>query len=801
MCGRSSRTRATDFRHDLSSAYAGSIMFQVTYRRFPPEAACCRSLRQLALETLDLPRMRPSNGSPGIPIVPPLRTWVKLTPVSSHRPPKQSKIAPLILGVFVLASLTLLVMLQTSNLWRDFTVETASDTLLLYALSSLNFIAFVIFGFIFLRSITKLMRERRTLQLGSKIKTRLLLYFAAISLLPIIAMAGFSYLFMNRALERWFAQFPEDIVLEARSVQQRAIDEQGRRLGETSAIIASTIGAREVSSRELDSIADAGNLTRVELLSPENQVLATGGTDDPGERKTELDEMLAKIQSGQFDDPSFSDGKGFDAAVVQMPGGRRLAVIPSARVESGVIEMADNSLSQFDRLKQSQLTVRQIGLLTLGVLTFLLIFASTWTAFYIARGLTVPIKALAEGADEIARGNFGHRVDVLAEDELALLVGAFNQMSSRLEANSAELLERRRYIETVLESLPTGVISFDSENRVGTINWAAVAMLQLADAEPIGTPLERLVSADNLTILGRVVARSKRVGSAAEQTVLRTVNGELPVALTATALPNEGGAVLVIEDLSELIAAQRASAWQEVARRMAHEIKNPLTPIQLAAERIAKRFAESGHWSVAGGQLGRVPSTVSGEDRMKTVVEEGTETIIREVQSLKAMVDEFSRFARLPNAKLETGDLNEVVRQVLPLYTDRVDDVVIESELAAELPAAMIDPEQVKRVFVNLIDNAVEAFEPEQETKIVTVRTRYDTGRDLLVAEISDNGRGIPPSDLQKLFQPYFSTKGRGTGLGLAIVHRIVTEHNGKIKAVANQPRGAKFIVELPVAN
>ena len=699
----------------------------------------------------------------------------------------------------MLLLLTVLILLQSSNLWKEFSVDTASDTLLLYALSSLNFIAFVIFGFIFLRSITKLMRERRTLELGSKIKTRLLIYFAAISLLPIIAMAGFSYLFMNRALERWFAQFPENIVLEARSVQQRAIDEQGRRLGETAALLVSTIGERDVSSRELDSIAEAGNLTRVELRSPDNQVLATGGTDGPVERRAELDEMLARIQSGEFSDPSFSDGKGFDAAVVQMPDGRRLVVIPSARIESGVIEMADNSLSQFDQLKQSQLSVRQIGLLTLGVLTFLLIFASTWTAFYIARGLTVPIKALAEGADEIARGNFGHRVDVLAEDELALLVGAFNEMSSRLEANSAELTARRRYIETVLQSLPTGVISFDSENTVGTINRAAITILRLNGNGFIGSTLAEIVSNDNRAILERVVARAKRIGRASEQTVLRSESGELPVALTATALAGEGGAVLVIEDLSELIAAQRASAWQEVARRMAHEIKNPLTPIQLAAERIAKRFEKRGQLSVVSGQLGALGPAVSGDEQIKNVVDEGTATIIREVQSLKAMVDEFSRFARLPNAKLETGDVNEVIGQVLALYEDRVDDVRIESDLAGELPAVMIDAEQIKRVFVNLIDNAIEAFDVGQEEKVVTVHSRYDAARDLINCEVADNGRGIAVSDLQKLFQPYFSTKGRGTGLGLAIVHRIVTEHNGKIRAVPNAPRGAKFVVELPV--
>jgi PAS domain S-box-containing protein len=719
--------------------------------------------------------------------------------VSKSDLPKPNRKVPWLIGIFVLALLTMLILLQSSNLWKGFSVETASDTLLLYALSSLNFIAFVIFGFIFLRSITKLMRERRTLQLGSKIKTRLLLYFAAVSLLPIMAMAGFSYLFMNRALERWFTQFPEDAVNEARDVQRRAIAEEDRRLNETAAIIASTLGEREISERELDRIAEAGKLMRVEVMSAENQTIASGGAGVPEDQRAAIDTILARIRSGGWDDPSLADGKGFDAAVLPISGGRRLIVIPDLRVESGVIEMADKSLLEFDRLKQEQLKVRQIGLLTLGVLTFLLIFASTWTAFYIARGLTVPIKALAEGADEISRGNLAHRVDVLAEDELALLVAAFNQMSSRLEANSAELIDRRRYIETVLESLPTGVISVDADNRVGTINRAALGMLRLQGDGEAGRGLGEIVADENRSILERIIARAKRAGNASEQTVLRSEGTELAVALTATALPNSGGAVLVIEDLSELIAAQRASAWQEVARRMAHEIKNPLTPIQLAAERIAKRFAGSGRWSVVSGQIGSVPSTVTDE-QMLNVVEEGTSTIIREVQSLKSMVDEFSQFARLPNAKLETGDVNDVVRQVLALYKDRLDDVVVESELAGKLPPAMIDAEQVKRVFVNLIDNAIEAFDIEQAEKIVRVHTRYDSARDLIVCEVADSGRGIALADLQKLFQPYFSTKGRGTGLGLAIVQRIVTEHGGKIKVVTNQPRGAKFIVEMPVA-
>ncbi|MGI8467568.1 MAG: sensor histidine kinase, partial [Pyrinomonadaceae bacterium] len=396
------------------------------------------------------------------------------------------------------------------------------------------------------------------------------------------------------------------------------------------------------------------------------------------------------------------------------------------------------------------------------------------------------------------------------------LVSSFNQMSAKLEENSAELGERRRYIETVLQSLSTGVISFDAGNKLTTINRAAVRMLKLEGADFQKFSLSQLVNEENYFVLDKLIRRAGRGGTAAEQTVLARENaadGEsagtsenLPVALTATVLPNNNGVVLVIEDLSELISAQRASAWAEVARRMAHEIKNPLTPIQLSAERIAKRFAREVQSPKSKVQsfleVFKTKTEVQNpnvENQTAKVIKDGTETILREVNSLKSMVDEFSRFARLPNVKLKSGNVNEIIRQSVILYDDRFDDVKIEINLAKDLPCAMLDEGQLKRVFVNLIDNAIEAFDESQTDKKIFINTRHDTARDLIVAEISDNGRGIAQSDLQKLFQPYFSTKGRGTGLGLAIVQRIVIEHGGKIKAVAGVPKGAKFIVELPV--
>ncbi len=398
-------------------------------------------------------------------------------------------------------------MLQSSNLWKTFSIETASDTLLLYALSSLNFIAFIIFGFIFLRSLTKLFRERRTLQLGAKIKTRLLMYFFAISLLPILAMAVFSYLFMNRTLERWFTQIPETIIREAREVQNQSAAERALRIGQTAKMVAALIDKRDAETPDLDSIATAGNLSRIEIRSADDRLLATGGKSVPLAEMPDLERTLELARQDSAGQSELTDSRDFDAAFAVTADGRRIIVVSEFRPEGSVATVADTSVLEFDRLKAKQVTVRQIGLLTLGVLTFLLIFASTWTAFYIARGLTVPIRALAEGADEIARGNFSHRVETFAEDELAILVDTFNLMSAKLEENSAELSERRKYIETVLQSLPTGVISFDRDNCVTTINQAATNILRLDGDELNGRNLSDMVNEENRSTLERLILR------------------------------------------------------------------------------------------------------------------------------------------------------------------------------------------------------------------------------------------------------------------------------------------------------
>ena len=737
--------------------------------------------------------------------------------------------APWLLGTLVLSLLSVLVALQVFGLWSVVPTDTASDTLLLYALSSLNFVAFIVFAFIFVRSLLKLRRERRERRLGSKIKTRLVVYFISLSLLPITAMAVFSYLFLNRSLERWFGKLPEEVIAEATRLQEDVIKTQTQNLRDSSALMALLLRDKPETEieRALPGLVEKGNLAGIEIVTPRGEVLMKSTARLSPAELSELERALQAARSPNGQHEELTDGRGYDVVVTPIDFNRLLVIAPARYMDSNSAKTIIASRAEYEKLKARQRKVRQLGLSTLGLFTLLQLFGVTWIAIHLGRGFATPIQALAEASNEVARGNLSYRVTTFADDELALLVARFNQMTAqldenrrRIESNAAEvreknlaLEERRNYIETVLESLSTGVISFDGEDRVTTINSAAASMLRLAELPVVRTELSEITSSEDCIILARLLRRARRTGRASEQTELARGTPpdgvSIPVALTATALQSSergAGVVLVIEDLSELLAAQRSAAWSEVARRMAHEIKNPLTPIQLSAERIARNFQRAANGNENGGHAeGANGSNSNGEtmseEHVAQVVEECTATITREVAGLKAMVDEFSRFARLPHARLEASDLNEVVRQAVTLYEDRLHDIRMDVRLARTLPQAMLDTEQMRRVLVNLIDNALEAVTAVEDDRRITVATAHDPARGLLLVEVADTGHGIPREDFPRLFQPYFSTRERGTGLGLAIVQRIVNEHGGRIRAEQNRPHGAKFVIELPVTN
>lgn len=742
-----------------------------------------------------------------------------MTPERRERIRRRRRVLLWVLGTTVVLLLANIVS-QQLWLWTVVRPDTASDALVLYALSTLNFVAFVVFLFIFVRNLLKLRRERRERQLGSKVKTRLLVYFISISFLPITAMAVFSYLFLNRSLEKWFNPFPDEIVQQATEVKRLTLSSQDQTLRDSANLLVMLLNRQTPEERQatMDQIVASGQLVRIEIVGPDGTLTLQSQANLSATDSEELEKLFGDAR--KFRGPTgatLADGKDFDALAIPL-NSEMLIIAPQKRAANDLTDLVTASERGYQDLVRKQRRVRLLGLSTLGLMTLILLFVSSWVAIYLARGIATPIKALAEASNEIARGNLKHRVTTVADDELALLAESFNQMTtqleenrSRIEAGAAELRdknmalrERRNYIETVLQSLSTGVVSIDENDCVTTLNASAARMLALVDRAEENPKLSDLIDSDDWMVVDRLLRRARRTGHATEQTQLAGAangNGPLPVSMTATALRDSKGprrgVVLVIEDLSELLAAQRAAAWSEVARRMAHEIKNPLTPIQLSAERIAKSYGRA----IANGN-GSSPSVDDrgDEKRVAAVINECTETITREVAGLKAMVDEFSRFARLPATRLELANLNDVVMQAVGLYAERLDGVAMVLDLDNELPASMLDVEQIKRVFVNLIDNALDALSQVTDERQIRIITSHDVERSLLRAEVADTGRGIEPGDFRRLFEPYFSRRDSGTGLGLAIVQRTIFEHGGQIRAERNDPHGARFVIELPMS-
>ena len=743
-----------------------------------------------------------------------------LTPEQLRRRLRRRRVLLWALGITVSLMLAIIVS-QQLWLWMVVTPDTTSDALVLYALSTLNFVAFVVFLFIFVRNILKLRRERQERQLGSKIKTRLLIYFISISFLPITAMAVFSYLFLNRSLEKWFYPFPE-FAQQANEVRRQTLENRKQTLLEASSLLVPVFDNLEPTDRQatLDQLVASGQWSGVEIVGGDGSVQSQSRANLPSNDRDKVNQSLESARKSSVQSANtFIDNEDFDVVTVRLGRSETLILAAHNSGSDNLDGLMSDSMLSYQDLVKKQRHVRMLGLSTLGLMTLILLFVSSWVAIYLARGIATPIKALAEASKEIARGHLSHRVTTIADDELALLAESFNQMTAqleenrtRIEAGAAELrdknlalLERRNYIETVLQSLSTGVVSVDENDQITTLNAAASRMLGLSHKTENGRLASDLIGNEDWNVINRLFRRARRAGHATEQTQLErggNGTGPLAVAMTATSLRNSSatgrGVVLVIEDLSELIAAQRAAAWSEVARRMAHEIKNPLTPIQLSAERIAKNYKRI---ASNGSHNGSFRDDKVEEERVGAVIAECTETISREVAGLKAMVDEFSRFARLPQIRLENANLNDVVSQAVGLYEERLEGTRIALNLEADLPSANLDVEQLKRVFVNLIDNALNALLKVDNEKRITITTRHDPDRSLVIAEVADTGQGIEPDDFRRLFQPYFSRRDSGTGLGLAIVQRIILEHTGRIRAEKNHPVGAKFVIELPTAS
>jgi PAS domain S-box-containing protein len=724
----------------------------------------------------------------------------------------------IVLSIVVIILMLLLVAQSGFNLQPLVMPETPAETLLFYALSALNFLAFVTVLFVLMRHVLKLIQERRAGRLGSKFKARLVSYAIGLSLLPALLLFFFAFGLLNRSVDRWFGDPARQIVDNAKEIEESYFKKEESEVTGIARAIARTLAINPRAASDEASLVELlklelsqYNLALARVISRGHQTTVQSDTvSAPKEIIDNLDWALQ--QAAQMQEPFAGQVKTSDSNSIFILAAIRMtdadALVVARQFPDDLTRLADSINEQhanFHNLLGKIKRIKTTYVLLLAAVTLLLIFAASWLALHVARSITIPIQALAEATQKVARGDFTHRVDVQAQDELVALISSFNQMAAQLQENrlslerAAEDLsrtnlaldDRRRYIETVLESLSTGVISTDEKNGIATINRAAIDMLGLTSKPDVGAPINQVIGEQGESLMA-LCRRARRSETAQAEIEFHRPDGSaLQTATTAIALRNAegalGGWVIVIEDLTDLIQAERAAAWSEVARRMAHEIKNPLTPIQLSAERIVRNYNRE--------------KVSDGQSRFENILSEGTATIVREVAALQRMVEEFSRFARLPEARPVEASLNDVVRDAVSLYNERIDGIRVDCLMAEDLPALRLDVEQMKRVLVNLIDNALESLSSDASNggnKTITIETRYLKSSEKARLTVSDTGHGIRPADRDKLFLPKFSTRNRGTGLGLAIVHQIIADHKGRIWVEDNRPRGARFIVELP---
>ncbi len=667
-------------------------------------------------------------------------------------------------GVALLVFLVSLVVWQGSFSTERLTPEGAGQTYLLWAVSTLIFILMVTLGFMLVRNGVKLYVERRSNREGSRIRTKLILGALALSAIPVFFLFLWSYYALNNTLTRWFTRPADRIVQHLVDVNVAFAKETQARAQAQAAWLASL----ETTKRFRE--------TGVPPAGFDEQFCTQQGLAEARIRKRDGSSTLicaSKMPGKPVEATAAMDGG--EVVVVRALMGADL----DARQESIAKEVwaYQKMISNYKELRGNY--IQMMVLISLFIL-----YVATWIAVFLSKQIGNPISALVEAAGELRRGNLGYRIQTKAIDELGTLVRAFNEMTSELQANEKELERRRQFTEAILESIPTGVISLSGERRIQRVNGALAQMFE-PERVALAARIEDLFPLEDAREIHYLLNRAKRTGLASSQVELKHGKHTMHLAVTVSALAGKhsSGWVVVLEDTSELLRAQKATAWHEVARRIAHEMKNPLTPISLSADRIAHQLEKA-------DSSGMTPEALR-------ILRQCSLTIAGEVESVKRLVNEFSQFARFPAAQPEPSGLNDVIENALAVFHERLDGVMVEKDLAAELPQVSIDREQFKRVVVNLVDNAAEAMQDCEERRLV-IRTQM-AGNDTVELTVADSGHGISVEDRERLFLPYFSTKGRGTGLGLAIVHHILQEHGVRIRVEDHAPRGARFVLEVPV--
>jgi two-component system nitrogen regulation sensor histidine kinase NtrY len=758
------------------------------------------------------------------------------TDVPPPEPRRRALDNPRMLAVVVVGLVALLVGLFWLPVWLpDRTVEVYAPLLsdvVLYTFYAVDLAILAALLFVLARNLLKLWVEQRRAAPFARFRAKLVAALLALTIVPAVLVLISGSEIFRTSVTRWFSAPVEEVLDASKNIAQASYAERqdavalwADELARSLPVGALTTGAAEALQPSLkadlatmrDGMIEVYRAVTVNGQADVTLLYAVASPSLPRDHVQASADRLAKRATNSARAESTEDDLDSGGLLVRTaqpvrdPAGQVVgAVVVSELISADLKAQQRRAISAYEQYRATKALkgpLQGVYLALFLMVTLLILVSATWLGLYVAKRITRPVQMLAEGAKAIGAGRFDLRIEPETSDELGSLVESFNTMAAELrtsqekleqsrhdlERKNVEVEARRRYIETILERVATGVISLDARGNISTVNGAAERLLGL-DAAAVGRPAAVVLGREDLLPLMPLVEATRRrePGGIVQEITLAHDGREIHLAAAATVLTGDDGraegGVLVLDDVTPLIRAQRVAAWRDVARRLAHEIKNPLTPIQLSAERLRRNFA-------------------SAAAPVRALVEECTDAIVTEVEALKGLVDEFAQFARLRGPRTVPSDVNRLVEDTLRLYSGVLQQgtLRVERDLARDVPNVRLDGEQMRQVIINLVDNALEALggpsapaRPDGRPPTIVVATNHDARNGVVRLVVTDNGPGVPPADRDKLFMPYYSTKGRGSGLGLAIVRRIVAEHGGGVEVGDAQPYGTVFTVELP---
>ncbi|MBU0485498.1 MAG: HAMP domain-containing protein [Proteobacteria bacterium] len=677
-----------------------------------------------------------------------------------------------------------------------------SGNVLVFLVININVLLLLLIVFLVLRNLVQLVFERRRQVLGTKLRTKLVISFVSLSLIPTSLLFFIALQFVSTSMDYWFNISVEESLQESLNIAKDVYEDARSQVttqGKSIAVRLESQVYRPLISQHLDrflaDISESHGLAGIELISEQRTpMVRVFGQQVAKERVPDVPpELLRRALNGEKElvaIQAIEEGelvRGLTPVQFGMGDVLRTDVLVTSllipRNQLRRMEVVSGGLEAYRQLIILKNPLKTSLLVVLLIVTLLIVFCAIWFGFYVARGLTGPIDKLAKATRRVAEGELDFVLEKESGDEMGTLVDSFNQMTSDLLISKQELDQRRQYTETILQNVAAGVISMDEKGRITTINRFAEDLLKIDSAALVGNDYRKVLRSDHLKIMDEFFAELTRSGKSSIQHPIRLVvrDESFSLRVNFTQLRDENnnnlGVVLVFDNLTELEKAQRMAAWREVAKRIAHEVKNPLTPIQLSAQRLRKRYLEQ---------------ITEGRD----VFDSCTKTIINQVDDLKRLVSEFSSFARMPAVKKSQNSMSEMVEEVVVLYQEGHKNINFNFVQGDEMPRFSFDLKQMKRVLINLLDNAVAVLEDGGEVEIELL---WDKQEKKAFLEVRDNGPGVRDEDKLRLFEPYFSTKKSGTGLGLAIASTIISDHDGYIRVKDNEPAGARFVVELPM--